>query len=60
MHRRQCFDRLEFDDDTILDNQVGSESFFENNIIIFKSNALLTLDVKAPFFERSHQYRLIH
>ena len=55
MHRREGFDRFDFNDDAVFDDQVRSKSYFNLDAFIDNGDRLLPDDAQSPLFELIRQ-----
>ncbi len=58
-HREHNLNRLQFDDDTIVDQQVQPQTGLETKIVIGHWNRELPLSRKGPTFQLVYKARLI-
>ncbi len=59
-HREHILDRLQFNDDTIVDEQVQPQTGIETKIVIGQRNRELSLNRKAPTFQLVYKARLVN
>lgn len=60
MHRCEVLNRLNFDHNTTVDQQVYAKSFLEHHPIVFKGDRPLSLNLKPSSLERAGQNNLAH
>ena len=50
------FDGFEFDDDSVFDDDIGSEAFLEGDVSVFDGDGDFSLDVEAVVLEFVAEY----
>ena len=60
MNRLDVFDRLQFDDQLAIDQQIQPKAFIERNTLILDGNRLLPLNQQPALFQNFGQHRLIY
>ena len=60
MHSRESLHGFEFDDDSVINQQVNSESFLEHHPVVFETDCPLSFDLKSAPVERPCQHGLVH
>ena len=52
MDRRQSLHGFKLHDDSVINQEIGAESFLEHHPLVFEPDGLLALDLKAPANKR--------